>query len=147
MARKAGVYGDKALRAAFREMARLYARPVSEASRFAMQPILKAAKANTPHASIKKALVLKQDRKAPKDRPTMAVGGDPRNPDYRLLHLLEWGVEPHMIGTIEHPGHAAQPFLTPAFEAHGATAIRRFGQRLGPALEKQAARLAKKGGR
>jgi HK97 gp10 family phage protein len=146
MARKSGVYGAKGVRAAFREMAKLYTRPVNEASRFALQPILKAARSNTPHASVKKALVLKQDRSAPKTKPTMAVGGDPNNPDYHLLHLLEFGVDPHMIGGIAHPGHDPQPFLTPAFEAHGQEAIKRFGQKLGPALEKQAARLARKHG-
>lgn len=146
MAKRAGVHGAKDVQRAFRQMASAARRPVAEASRFALQPVLKAAKANTPHASIKKALVLKQG-KAPKDRVVYAVGGDPKNPDYRLLHLLEFGVEPHLINGAQHPGHAAQPFLTPAFEAEGANAIRRFGEKLGPAIEKQAARLAKKGGR
>lgn len=147
MARKAGVYGAKEVQRAFREMAKAYQRPVNEAMRYAMRPILKVAKANTRHKSVKKALVLKQDRKAPKTRPAVVVGGDPKNPDYRLLHLQEFGVEPHKIGDIEHPGHAAQPFLTPAFEAEGPSAIKRFGEKLGPAIEKQAERLAKKGGR
>jgi HK97 gp10 family phage protein len=144
------VSGDRAVRAAFREMAKAVARPVDEASRFALKPILAAAKANTKHASVKKALVLKKG-KAPKDRLTFNIGGDPRNPDYRLLHLLEFGTEPHenagqFPGT-HHPGTAAQPFLTPAFQEHGAEAIKRFGERLGPAVEKQAARLAAKQGK
>lgn len=146
MAKRAGVYGASGVKAAFREMARLYGRPVNEASRYAMQPILKAARQNTTHASVKRALVLKRDTKAPKAQPTTAVGGDPKNPDYRLLHLLEFGVDPHKIGTIDHPGHAAQAFLTPAFTEHGQAAIKRFGEKLGPALEKQAARLARKHG-
>lgn len=146
MAKRAGVHGARELQRAFREMAKSVKRPVAEASRFALQPILRAARANTSHDSVKKALVLKQG-KAPKDRVVYAVGGDPANPDYRLLHLLEFGVEPHKIGDIDHPGHAAQPFLTPAFEAEGANAMRRFGERIGPAIEKQAARLAKKAGR
>jgi len=145
MAKKSGVFGAKELQRAFRELAHAARRPVAEASRHAMQPILKAARANTSHASIKKALVLKQG-KAPKDRIVYAVGGDPKNPDYRLLHLQEFGVDPHKIGEIDHPGHAAQPFLTPAFHAEGRNAIKRFGERLGPALEKQAARIARKRG-
>ena len=144
MARKAGVYGAKGVSAAFREMAKLIGRPVDAASRKALRPILNAAKANTPHASVKKALVLKKDRKAPKTQPTHLVGGDPKNPDYRLLHLLEFGVAPHKIGGIDHPGHAAQPFATPAYEQHGTEAIKIFGRELGPEVEKQAARLAKK---
>lgn len=150
MARKAGVHGAKGVKAAFRQMAKVYTRPVNEASRFALQPVLKAARANTPHERAKKALVLKQDRSAPKSRPTMVVGGDPKNPDYRLLHLLEFGTDPHLnagqfAGT-QHPGTDPQPFLTPAFEQHGKEAIKRFGQKLGPAMEKQAARLARKYG-
>lgn len=150
MARRAGVSGGKGVSSAFRLMAKLYGRPVDEASRFALQPILKAAKANTEHASVKKALVLKKDRKASKAMPTHEVGGDPKNPDYRLMHLLEFGTEPHVnagqfAGT-QHPGTTAQPFLTPAYEEHGQEAIKRFGQKIGPSIEKQAARLAKKGG-
>lgn len=148
MAKRAGVYGGKELQAALRAMAKTYGRPVNEASRFAMQPVLKAAKANTRHESVRKALVLKRDTKAPKDVITHAVGGDPKNPDYRLLHLLEFGTEPHINagqfpGT-RHPGTAAQAFLTPAWESEGAKAIKRFGEKLGPAIEKQAARLARK---
>ena len=146
MAKRAGVYGVKGVHSAFRQMAKLYTTPVGQASRFALQPILKAAKQNTVHGSVKAALVLKKDRKAPKTKPTHLVGGDPANPDYRLLHLLEFGVDPHSINGIQHPGHAAQPFLTPAYEAHGKEAIERFGKKLGPALEKQAAKLARKAG-
>lgn len=142
MARKAGVYGAKGVKSAFRQLASAAKRPVAEASRFALQPILKAAKANTTHSSVKKALVLKQG-KAPKDRVVYDVGGDPKNPDYRLLHLLEFGTDEHPVN---HPGTAPQPFLTPAFEEHGAEAIKRFGEKIGPAMEKQAAKLAKKAG-
>lgn len=142
MARKAGVYGAKGVKSAFRQLASAAKRPVAEASRFALQPILKAAKSNTTHSSVKRALVLKQG-KAPKDRVVYDVGGDPKNPDYRLLHLLEFGTDEHPVN---HPGTAPQPFLTPAFEEHGAEAIKRFGEKIGPAMEKQAAKLAKKAG-
>lgn len=146
MARKAGVYGAKGVSAALRELRRNITRPVDAAARKALRPILKAAKANTSHASVKKALVMKKDRKAPKSMPTHLVGGDPKNPDYRKLHLLEFGVDPHKIGSIDHPGHAAQPALTPAYEAHGTESIKIFGRELGPAVEKDAARMAKKYG-
>lgn len=143
MAKRAGVYGAKGVSAAFRELRRNITRPVDAAARKALRSILNAAKANTEHASVKKALVMKKDRKSPKTRPTHLVGGDPKNPDYRLLHLLEFGTDPHPVN---HPGTDPQPFLTPAFEAEGQNAIKRFGERLGPAVEKQAARLAKKYG-
>lgn len=143
MNRKPGVHGAKDIQRAFREMAKLYGRPVNAAMRHAMGPMLRAARKNTPHKRVKKALVLKQDRKAPKTQPAMMIGGDPKNPDYRLLHLLEFGTDPHPVN---HPGTDPQPFLTPAFTAEGPAAIRRFGERLGPEIEKQAARLAKKRG-
>lgn len=143
MARKPGVYGAKGVSRAFREMSKIIGRPIDEASRHALRPVLAAAKKNTPHASVKKALVLKKDRKSRKTYPTHMVGGDPKNPDYRLLHLLEFGTDPHPVN---HPGTDPQPFLTPAFHAEGPNAIKRFGERLGPAVEKQAARLAKKYG-
>lgn len=145
MARKPGVYGAKGVSRAFREMSRIIGRPIDEASRHALRPVLAAAKKNTPHASIKKALTLKKDRKSRKTYPTHMVGGDPKNPDYRLLHLLEFGTDPSP-NRPGHPGTDPQPFLTPAFEAEGQNAIKRFGERLGPAVEKQAARLAKKYG-
>lgn len=145
MARKPGVYGAKGVSRAFREMSRIIGRPIDEASRHALRPVLAAAKKNTPHASVKKALVLKKDRNSRKTYPTHMVGGDPKNPDYRLLHLLEFGTDPSP-NRPGHPGTDPQPFLTPAFEAEGQNAIKRFGERLGPAVEKQAARLAKKYG-
>jgi len=148
MARKPGVYGAKKVSAVFREAARIIGPVVDDASRHALRPVLTAARQITQHESVKKALVLKKDRKAPKTQPVHVVGGDPKNPDYRLLHLLEFGVDPHWQPKrkVMHPGHAPQPFLTPAFEAEGKNAIRRFGERLGPAFEKQIARLARKYG-
>lgn len=147
MAKRAGVYGAKEVRRSFRELSKLYGRPVSDAMRFAMRPVLAAAKANTLHASIKSALVLKQDKKAPKTKPTVVVGGRPGDEGTPLMHLQEWGVEPHMIGDIQHPGHAAFPFMTPAFESAGPNVVKRFGDKIGPEIEKQAARLARKPGR
>lgn len=146
MARKAGVYGARGVSRAFREMSKLIGRPVDEASRHALRPVLAAAKRNQQHESIKSALVLRKDKKAPKTQPTHVVGGRPGDDGTPLMHLQEFGVDPHKIGDIQHPGHAAQPFLTPAYEAEGANAIKRFGERLGPAVEKQARKLARKYG-
>lgn len=146
MASKSRIIGAHSLRKTLLELGRAstLTAPVGRASRFALQPILKAAKANTPHAKVKKALVIKKDAASPKDRPVHAVGGDPKNPDYRLLHLLEFDTRAHPVN---HPGTTAQPFLTPAFEAHADEALKRFGESIGPEIEKQAARLARKNGR
>jgi len=140
MARKPGVYGAKGVSRAFREMSKVIGRPIDEASRYALRPVLAAAKRNTRHASVKDALVLKKDKRSRKTYPTHVVGGRPGAEGTPLLHLLEWGTEPHG----NHPGTAPQPFLTPAFTEEGPNSIKRFGEKLGPAAEKQFAKLAKK---
>lgn len=146
MAKRAGIYGDKQVRAAFRAMMKQYGTPVNQASRFALQPILKAARANIAEdPELSKSLTIKKDRQAPKTRPTHAVGPASDSPARRRAHFKEFGTDPHMIDGHPHPGEPPRPFLTPAYEAHGKEAIKRFGEKLGPALEKQAAKLARKG--
>ena len=44
------------------------------------------------------------------------------------------------------PGVAAKPFFRPAFDAEGEKTIKRFGEVAGPAIEKEAAKLASKRG-
>ena len=143
MAKGSRIVGAHSLQRALLELGRASSlnAPVGRASRFALQPVLKAAKANTPHDKVKKALVIKKDATAPKNVPTHAVGGDPKNPDYRLLHLLEFDTRPHRVN---HPGTTAQPFLTPAFEAHADEVLKRFGEKIGPEIEKQAERIGRK---
>jgi hypothetical protein len=46
-----------------------------------------------------------------------------------------------------HPGAAAKPFLRPAFEDKKDEAVKIFGASIGPAIEKRAAKLAKKAGK
>lgn len=45
------------------------------------------------------------------------------------------------------PGVAAKPFMRPAYDAEGEKTIRRFGEVAGPAIEKEAERLARKRGK
>lgn len=52
------------------------------------------------------------------------------------------GVGP--ITEFGRPGEAAKPFMRPAFDAEGEKTIQRFGHTAGPAIEKQAARIARK---
>lgn len=54
------------------------------------------------------------------------------------------GVGP--ITEFGRPGQGAKPFMRPAFHAEGEKTIHRFSQTAGPAIEQQAARLAKKRG-
>lgn len=42
------------------------------------------------------------------------------------------------------PGKAAKPFMRPAFDAEGEKTIQRFSKTAGPAIEKEAERLARK---
>lgn len=42
------------------------------------------------------------------------------------------------------PGVAAKPFMRPAFDAEGEKTIKRFGEVAGPAIEKEAEKLARK---
>lgn len=118
--------------------------PINAASRKALRPMLAAAKANTPHRSVKKPLVIRRDPASRADRPTHVVGGDAKNPGYRLLHLLEFGTVPHLINGWLHPGTRAQPFLRPAFEETKDEVVEILGREIGPALIKQAAKVAKK---
>lgn len=52
------------------------------------------------------------------------------------------GVGP--ITEFGRPGKAAKPFMRPAFDAEGEKTIQRFAKTAGPAIEAEAARLAKK---
>ena len=52
------------------------------------------------------------------------------------------GVGP--ITEFGRPGKAAKPFMRPAFDAEGEKTIKRFGEVAGAAIEREAARLARK---
>lgn len=54
------------------------------------------------------------------------------------------GVGP--ITEFGRPGKSARPFMRPAFDFEGEATIRRFGEVAGAAIEKEAAKLARKGG-
>lgn len=144
MAKRSKMSGAKAMANAMNRTAPALNRPINAASRKALQPMLRQSKANTPHKSVKKALVIRRDPNSRSDILTHVVGGNPKNPDYRLLHLLEFGTAPHMIKGWMHPGSRKQPFLRPAFEATKDQVIEVLGKEIGPELEKQAARMAKK---
>lgn len=125
----------------------MYLTPVNQASRHALQPILRAAKQNiADDPELSGALVIKKDSRSPKSKPTHLVGPDADSPAVRRAHFKEFGTDPHMVNGHIHPGEPPRPYLTPAFEEHAGQAVSRFGAKLGPALERQAARLARKPG-
>lgn len=155
------VQGDQAVRRTLRQLSRSVANAVAEAERFALQPTLKAAKANVSGSDpeLAKALTIRKDPAAPKSIPAYQVGPREESPARRRAHLREFGTEAHSLapgadrraGRLQekgphHPGTAPDPFLTKAYETTAGEVIDRFGQRIGVTMEKQAAKLAKKGG-
>jgi HK97 gp10 family phage protein len=150
MARKSTVTGDRQIARNLRELQRLVLRPVGEAQRFALAPVLSAAKANVRTMGIedtgelRRSLTVKKDGKAPKMKPTYVLGPRSDSPAVRYAHLVEFGTDPHWVNGGRHPGASPKPFLTNAFESKKKEAIDRFGKKLGPAIEAQAARLGRK---
>lgn len=120
----------------------------NQASRKALKPQLDAAKANLKaggsdgSGGLRKALRIRRDPKSPPNRPVHYVGPTKAYPGYRVGHLLEFGVTPHLIGGWMHPGHTPRPFLTPAFEQTQQLVFEILGQEIGPAIERRAAVLA-----
>lgn len=145
-----------------REMARFVATPLNAASRFALQPTLSAAKVNAKSipteektGTLAASLTIKRDPKSPKLNPKHQVGPSSdyeRQTQYgkrrpvKYAHLLEFGTAPHYQPGrgVTHPGSKPTPFLTPAYNSTKETVVKRFGQRIGPELEKRAAKLGAK---
>lgn len=150
MAKRSKMTGAKALSGAFRQLQSGLTVPINEASRFSLRPTVKAAKeklkanGSVVTGELAALVTVKRDPTSKKDRPTHLVGPDAKSGHYRVAHLVEFGTAPHMVGDKLHPGAAAAPFLRPAFEETKDEVIRRFGESIGPAVEKRAARLAKK---
>lgn len=148
MAKKAGVRGVSHVKAAFRDMMKLYGPPINAASRHALRPILKTAKQNiAADPELSKSLTIKRDAKSAKARPRHVVGPASDSDAVRRAHFKEFGTDPHEINGWTHPGEPPRPFLGPAYAAHGQEAINRFGEHVGKGLEKRAAKLGAKQGK
>lgn len=156
MAKKSKFSGVRSTKAAFRQLQSGLTVPINEASRKALRPVLREAKANlkangsVESGELLSLMTIKRDPEAPKNRPTHVVGPDSKKSGhYRVAHLVELGTAPHFQPELNkmHPGAAAKPFLRPAFEEKKDEAIKMFGETIGPAIEKRAARLAKKAGK
>lgn len=156
------VKGSRETAAALRELSRYVSTPMGTASRFALQPTLKAAKSNA------KAIPFKEDTGALEESMTIKKASDskPLNQKYQVgpdasyekqtpygirkpvkyAHLDEFGTAPHYQPGrgVVHPGQRPTPFLTPAYFETREQVPKRFGDKLGPALEKRAAQLAAK---
>lgn len=156
------VKGSRETAAALRELSKFVATPISAASRFALQPTLKTAKANARNIEEKErtntlanSLTIKQEARTSKLNPTYQVGPDSsveKQTQYGLrrpvkyAHLLEFGTAPHYQPGrgVVHPGSRPEPFLTPAYFETRDQVVKRFGDKIGPEMEKRAAKLAAK---
>lgn len=147
MASKAS--GFKGLSRNLRSMAQLMQRPMNEASRKALAPILRDAKSNLKSngsyitGDLYRGMVIRlKDKRRNQVINVVAATG-------RAIgeaHLVEFGTEPHWQpnrGQM-HPGAEAKPFLEPAYVANEAKAVKIFGEEIGVALERQAGRMSKR---
>lgn len=155
----AKVRGSRQTSAALRELSRQVTVPLNATSRFALQPALSAARRNARSlgtdettGTLAASLTIKRDPKSHKVNPKHQVGPDAsvkRETKYglrrpiRYAHLLEFGTAPHYQPSrgVTHPGSAPKPFLTPAYLTTRDEVVKRFGARIGPEMEKRAAKL------
>lgn len=146
----AKVRGASETARAFRELARLVAGPGNSASKRALEPMLAETKLNLERnrsvvtKKLMKALTIKRDAKSPRTKPTYRIGTLQGSGQAGTVHLVEFGTAPHTIKGKHHPGARPKPFMRPAFEQNKEQAVEIFGREFGPAVEKQAAKLAAK---
>lgn len=137
---KSTVTGGAAVARRLRQITPGLTVPLNQASRKAMRPMLRAAKANAPKddGDLKKSLIVKNRKGTTIVGPSSKyVGKDGAKP-VRYAHLTEFGrADGSMAGT---------RWLTRAFETTKDLVIETFGREIGPAIEKRAAYLAKKAG-
>lgn len=120
-------------------------RPTSEASRYALKPILAAAKANLLNngsyisGELFRGMATRQKAKT-RSSNTHAVTATGKA--ISKAHLVEFGTDPHWQPRrgVMHPGAKPYPFLGPAYADHDREAVKRFGDEMGQAMERLAAR-------
>jgi HK97 gp10 family phage protein len=141
------VTGYKEAARALRQLGRLATKPVGEASKAALTPILKESKDNLKandsyHRGILYRSMQIRRLKASAAQIVWAVTATGKG--VGIAHLVEFGTEAHWQPKRNwmHPGARPFPFLTPAFHENDHLAIQIFGKAYGQALEAQAARLA-----
>lgn len=150
------VTGIKQTARNIRRMASVAA-PINAASRFALIPMLKDAKANlgtykanryepgpnivTGDLQKSMAIRLVKKSRAMTQNAVTATGKG-----IKKAHLVEFGTDPHWQPKrkVMHPGAQPFPFLTPAYHKNDVEAVKRFGASIGEALRQQASRMSKK---
>lgn len=140
------VRGARQAAGGLRQLAAYVATPLNAASRFALQPALSASRKNAKSAgfedstgALAASLTIKRNSRSAKLNPMHRVGpskdyekGD-RKP-VKYAHLLEFGTS----------RIAPKPFLTPAYLETKEQVVKRFGDRIGPEMEKRAAKVRKR---
>jgi HK97 gp10 family phage protein len=149
------VRGSRETARALRDLANYVAVPLNAASRFALQPTVKAAKAKVQAiafedstGALAASLTIRKKPRSSKLNPVHQVGPDSgfrkegRRP-VSYAHLVEFGTAPHVQPKrgIVHPGTRPMPFMEPAYHATKEEVVKRFGQRMGPEMEKRAAKV------
>src|SRR5688500_1664167 len=150
------VSGAKETARNFRTLASFVSVPLNATSRFALQPTLSTAKRNVSALSLDDStgalaasLTIKRKPSSSKVNPVHQVGpsadaGKGGRRPVRSAHLIEFGTAPRAQGDGIHPGFPPKPFLTPAYESTKQEVVKRFGEKIGPELEKRAANLGGK---
>jgi HK97 gp10 family phage protein len=156
------VRGDRETARALRQLAQIVSVPLNATSRYALAPTLAKAKSNAKTIPEKErtgtlaaSLTIKQAQRSTKLNPVFQVGPDAsfekqtqygRRKPVKYAHLLEFGTAPHYQPGrgVVHPGTRPTPFLTPAYYQTREEVVKRFGERIGPEMEKRAAKLAVK---
>lgn len=149
------IRGDRETARALRELAKVVSVPLNATSRFALRPTLSAAKRNVAALNLKdstgalrESLTIKRVPRSSKVNPTFRVGpnsgyqkGDRRPVKY--AHLIEFGTAPHYQPErgVTHPGSQPKPFMMPAYLSTREQVVKRFGDKIGPEMEKRAAKL------
>lgn len=154
------VTGARQTAANLREMARYVSVQLGEASRFALQPTLTAARNNVYRlypvlkeetGTLAGSLTIKKMAKSSKRNPVYQVGPDAgfarqtrfglRKP-VKYAHLVEFGTAGGGLRP-GHPGTAPHPFMAPAYYSTRDEVVRRFGRKIGQPLEQHAAKLGR----
>jgi HK97 gp10 family phage protein len=149
------VKGSRETARALRDLANYVAVPLNAASRFALQPTVKAAKAKVQATAFEDStgalaasLTIRKKPRSSKLNPVHQVGPDSgfrkegRRP-VSYAHLIEFGTAPHYQPNrgVVHPGIRPMPFMEPAYNSTKEEVVKRFGQRIGPEMEKRAAKV------
>lgn len=154
------VEGAKEIEAALAELGdqKAMRRAVRAALREAGAPMMELARSLAPfdqgdlRRSIKMASA-KRERGQDQDQFGIVIGIDTNEqPASEVLRKTGQGGtyrDPGVAGVgpiteFGRPGKAAKPFMRPAFDTEGEATIQRFSKTAGPAIEAEAARLAKK---